>query len=178
MIDIKKLNETMAKELDVKNVHTLPVIEKVVLNVGVGDAENDKARLEEARSTLSIISGQTPVNTTAKKSIAGFKVRENSIVGTKVTLRGKRMYSFLERLLKVTLPRIRDFRGVNPDGIDKQGNFTMALPEQNIFPEIPYEKIKTSHGLSISLRIKNTDKAKSRKLIETLGFPFKKKEVK
>lgn len=177
MIDITNINKSLMKEFNIGNINAVPTIEKIVLNVGVGDAENDKARLDEARNTLSIISGQTPTNTLAKKSIAGFKVREGAIVGVKVTLRGKRMYGFLERLLKVALPRIRDFRGIKESNIDKQGNFTMALPEQNIFPEIPYDKIKYTHGFSISIRIIKTDKQKTRKLLETIGFPFTKEEV-
>jgi len=178
MIDIKSINETLAKELGINNTNALPRIEKVVINVGVGDAENDKAKLEEVRNSLSTITGQASANTRAKKSIAGFKLRENSIVGVMVTVRGKKMYSFLERLLKVALPRIRDFKGLPEQGIDKQGNFTLAIREQNLFPEIPYDKIKVVHGLSISMRVVNTDKVKTKKLIETIGFPFRKEEAK
>ncbi len=178
MIDIKQINEALTKELDIKNVNALPKLEKVVLNVGVGDADNDKPKLEEARNTLLTVTGQSPVNTVAKKSIAGFKIREGVVVGTMVTLRGNRMYSFIERLLKIDLPRIRDFRGLKKSGLDNQGNYTMSFREQTIFPEIPYDKIKTTHGLSISMRIKNSDKQKSQKLLEIIGFPFVKEEVK
>ena len=147
----KEIAPKLQKELGLDNVMEVPRITKVTLNMGVGEAIGDKKALENAVADLTLISGQKPVINNARKSIAGFKVRQGWPVGTKVTLRRERMYEFLERLISVAIPRIRDFRGISPKQFDGRGNFSMGVNEQIIFPEIDYEKIDKLRGLDITV---------------------------
>lgn len=177
MIDNKDIQSKVKEKLDAKNVHTLPRLEKIVLNVGAGKVKEDKTFMEEVISTLTAISGQKPVVTKAKKAIAGFKIRENDPIGAMVTLRGKKMLSFLERLANIALPRIRDFKGLSLKNFDRQGNYSMGVREQIIFPEIPYDKIKHMHGLQITFKLAQANPQTGRVLLETLGMPFEKNQV-
>lgn len=174
MIDYKTVEQSLSAKLDIKNRMSLPKLQKIVLNVGIGDAKTDPKLQEEAINTLTIISGQKPILTKAKKSISGFKLREGEPIGVKVTLRGEKMLNFVERLASVTLPRIRDFHGLDPRKFDRQGNYTFAIKEQMVFPEIPYDSIKSTHGVEITFSIKLSDPNKSRALMECLGIPFMK----
>lgn len=165
-------------KLDIENPMQIPYIEKIVINVGAGKSTSDQKYIKEVCKTLSIISGQKPQITKAKQAIAGFKVRQGDEIGAMVTLRGKRMLSFLERLVGIVLPRIRDFKGLSVKHFDSQGNYTFALKEQIVFPEIPYDTIQNMHGMQITLKINKTTTKKSKILLETYGMPFEKKEVK
>jgi len=178
MINIKDINNKIATDLGIKNPMALPRLEKVIINVGAGAAVKDEPYLKEVVSTLATISGQKPVVTRAKKAIAGFKIRENDQIGAMVTLRGQRMLSFVERLIAITLPRIRDFKGLSLKHFDKQGNYTLAIREQIIFPEIVYYKVKHNHGMQINFRIVNSSKNKSIALLSAFGMPFAKDEEK
>lgn len=151
-----------------------PKIEKIVLNMGVGDAVSNSKNLDEAVAELELIAGQKPVITRAKKSIAGFRLREGMAIGTKVTLRGERMYDFLDKLINVSLPRVRDFRGVSPKAFDGRGNYTLGIREQLIFPEIDYDQVNRVRGLDIVVvTTANTDE-EARELLTQLGMPFSK----
>lgn len=152
----------------------VPKITKVTLNMGVGKALTDKKILESAVSDMKNISGQKPVITKARKSIAGFKLREGWPVGCKVTLRSERMYDFLDRLVTISIPRIRDFRGLNPKSFDDQGNYNMGIKEQIIFPEIEYDRINVIRGMDISFSITTKNIDESRALLSALRFPFRK----
>ena len=155
-----------------KNIHQVPRLEKVVINACVGSSPDVKQALEEAKKEMATITGQKPMETRAKKSIANFKLRENQAIGAKVTLRGATMYEFLERLIKTALPRIRDFRGVSPKAFDGQGNYTLGVTDQSIFPEIELDKIQRNIGFDVSIvtSTKSNDEAKS--LLSELGMPF------
>lgn len=155
-----------------KNVHQIPRLQKVVLNACVGSSPDVKAALEEAKKEMSTITGQKPMETRAKKSIANFKLRENQAIGAKVTLRGRTMYEFLERLIKTALPRIRDFRGVSPKAFDGNGNYTLGVTDQSIFPEIELDKIQRNIGFDVCIvtSAKTNEEAKS--LLNELGMPF------
>ncbi|HSX41553.1 MAG TPA: 50S ribosomal protein L5 [Candidatus Saccharimonadales bacterium] len=173
----KKYNEevrpALMKELGYTNVHQIPRIEKVVINAGVGRATADSKHLETVGHTVAKISGQAPVQTVAKKSIAGFKLRDGNKIGVMVTLRGERMYAFLDRLVSVALPRIRDFRGLSEKAFDRQGNYSIGVREQSIFPELSFEETSTPHSLQVNI-ITTADKPEdSRKLLELMGFPFR-----
>lgn len=172
MIDLKNINKSLAEKLEIKNPMALPRLEKVVINIGAGQAVKDESYLNEVINTVTTIAGQKPVVTKAKKAIAGFKIRENDKIGVMVTLRSARMYSFVERLVSVALPRIRDFKGISPKHFDKQGNYTLPLKEQIVFPEIPYDKVKNVHGMQITFKISKSDPAKSKELLAALGLPF------
>ncbi|HLB32179.1 MAG TPA: 50S ribosomal protein L5 [Patescibacteria group bacterium] len=174
MIELKTVNAGLKKDLGDVNLLALPRLEKVVLNCGIGRMKDDKGFVEEVVNTFKTVSGQKPVMTKAKKAIAGFKVREGDAVGVMVTLRGKRMLSFIERLANIALPRIRDFKGLKFNNFDRQGNYTLAVKEQVIFPEIPYDKVSHTHGFQITFKILNGTPATSRKLLEKLGLPFEK----
>lgn len=151
-----------------------PKIEKIVLNMGVGDAVSNSKNLDEAVAELELIAGQKPVITRAKKSIAGFRLREGMAIGTKVTLRGERMYDFLDKLVNVSLPRVRDFRGVSPKAFDGRGNYTLGIREQLIFPEIDYDTVNRVRGLDVVVvTTANTDE-EARELLTQLGMPFSK----
>lgn len=161
-----------------KNVNAVPRIEKVVINAGLGRSINDPSYIEAAVSVLQRISGQQPVKTKAKKSISNFKVRKGMVVGAKVTLRGKRMYDFLNKLVTVALPRVRDFRGISTEGFDGRGNYSLGFPEHIVFPEISTDEIEKIVGLEINIVTSAHTDAEGRLLLEKLGFPFKKVDQK
>lgn len=166
--------EGMMKKFDYNNTMQVPKIEKIVINMGVGEAKENQKAMDSAVNDLTIISGQKPLVTKAKKSVAAFKVREGMNIGTKVTLRGKRMYEFLDRLVNLSLPRVRDFRGVNPNSFDGRGNYAMGIKEQLIFPEIEYDKVDKIRGMDIIIvTTANTDE-EARELLTQFGMPFKK----
>jgi large subunit ribosomal protein L5 len=155
-----------------KNVMQVPRLEKVALNIGLGEATTDAKALESAEKDIAAISGQHPVITRAKKSIAAFRLREGMTVGLRVTLRGERMYQFLEKLINAALPRMREFRGVSPSSFDGRGNYTLGFKEQTIFPEIDYDKIDKARGLEISIVTTAKTDQEGKNLLELLGMPF------
>jgi large subunit ribosomal protein L5 len=167
----------LRKAFDLKNIMEVPRITKVVVNIGMGEALDNPKALESAVSDLTIVTGQKPVMTKARKSIANFKLREGRLIGTKVTLRGDRMWAFLDRLMSTALPRVRDFRGVSANAFDGRGNYTLGLRDQLIFPEIEYDKIDKLRGMEVTIvtTAKNDDQA--RVLLQMLGMPFSKKEA-
>lgn len=169
----KEVVPALTKEFGYDNPMRVPKITKVVLNMGVGEALTDKKILENAANDLTQISGQKVVITKAKKSVAAFKVREGWPVGCKVTLRGERMYDFLERLVGISIPRIRDFRGLNPKSFDGRGNYAMGVTEQIIFPEIDYDKIDTLRGLDIAITTTAENDEEGRALLKAMHFPFR-----
>lgn len=162
----------LVKKFGYKNVLQAPSIKKVVINMGIGAASQDVKILEQAMAELALIVGQKPVITRAKKAIANFKIRQGSPVGCKVTLRGKKMYEFLDRLLNVALPRIRDFRGVPSDSFDDAGNYSLGIKEHTIFPEIDVEKVSKIQGMDIIINIRTNSKEESFELLKILGMPF------
>lgn len=164
----------LQKELELKNVHEVPRLEKIVLNVGLGKAKDDKRVMEAATNTLRKITGQEPVQTVAKNSIAGFKLREGNVIGLKVTLRGDRMYEFLDRLVNIVLPRLRDFHGVKNKAFDRQGNYSLGLIDQSVFPELTFEETTTAHGLQVVFAIRADESAHAKALLEKFGMPFEK----
>ncbi len=169
-------NELRAKlkdELGLANPMEVPKITKITLNMGVGEAAADKKVLEAALADLEKISGQKPVVTKARKSIAGFKIRDGWPIGCKVTLRSERMYEFLDRLVNVAIPRVRDFRGISPKSFDGRGNFAMGVTEQIIFPEIDYDKVDKLRGLDITITTTARNDAEGRALLKAFNFPFK-----
>jgi large subunit ribosomal protein L5 len=170
----EELIPELMKSLDLKNVMQVPRVEKVVVNIGVGEAIDNAKALDAAVSDLSIITGQKPIVTKAKKSIANFKLREGRSIGAKVTLRGYRMWAFLDRLMNVALPRVRDFRGVSPNSFDGRGNYTLGLREQLIFPEIDYDQIDKIRGFEVSIVTSAGDDDQGRQLLQLLGMPFRK----
>lgn len=163
----------LKEELGVKNVHEVPRITKITLNMGVGEAIGDKKVIEHAMADLEKIAGQKAVVTKARKSVAGFKVREGWPIGVKVTLRRERMYEFLERLVDIALPRVRDFRGMSPKSFDGRGNYSMGVKEQIIFPEVDYDKIDTLRGLDITLTTTAKNDEEGRALLKAFNFPFR-----
>jgi len=164
---------TMKKEFSIENKLALPRLRKIVINMGVGRALENKRRLESAVQDMTLISGQRPIVTRAKKSIAGFKLREGNDIGCKVTLRGVRMYEFLDRLVSIVIPRIRDFRGLSNKSFDKAGNYSIGLKEQSVFPEINLDKIEFYQGMDITMVVSNSDREKSLSMLGQLGVPFK-----
>ncbi|RZU47328.1 LSU ribosomal protein L5P [Fluviicoccus keumensis] len=169
-------DELVAKlkaELALENVMQVPRITKITLNMGVGGAAQDKKMLDGAVADMQLISGQKPVVTLARKSIAGFKIREGWPIGCKVTLRGERMYEFLERLIYITIPRIRDFRGFSAKAFDGRGNYSMGLKEQIVFPEIDFDKIDKIRGMDITITTTAANDDQGRALLRAFGFPFK-----
>jgi large subunit ribosomal protein L5 len=173
----EQYNTTIAPALTtkfgVKNKMAVPKIEKIVINMGVGRATQDKTVLEAAADSLAKISGQKPLITRAKVSVSGFRLREGNEIGCKVTLRGKRMYEFLDRLISVALPRIRDFRGVNPNSFDGHGNYTLGLAEQVVFPEIDADKIHHTQGMDITIVTSTSQDDHARELLRAFGIPFR-----
>lgn len=167
-------SKELIKELELKNVNQAPKIEKITINVGLGRAKDDKKLLEVAGNTLLKITGQKPVETVAKVSIASFKLREGNKVGLKVTLRGDKMYEFLDRFVNIVLPRLRDFHGVKSTAFDKQGNYAIGLTEQSVFPELSYEETTTPHGLQVIIGIKAEEQAHAKALLTKFGMPFEK----
>jgi large subunit ribosomal protein L5 len=167
------LRDQLRGELDLGNVMQVPRLSKVVVNMGVGAATGQASLLEGAVRDLTTIAGQKPVVTRAKKSIAGFKLREGNAIGTKVTLRGDRMWEFMDRLISIAIPRIRDFRGLNPRSFDGNGNYTFGLTEQLVFPEIDYDSIDQPRGMDITIVTTASTDAEGRALLLAMGFPFK-----
>jgi large subunit ribosomal protein L5 len=164
----------LMRSLNLKNVMEIPKIEKVVVNIGVGEALDNAKALDAAVADLTIITGQKPIITKARKSIANFKLREGRAIGVKVTLRGERMWSFFDRLVNIALPRVRDFRGVSPNAFDGRGNYTLGLREQLVFPEVDYDKIDKLRGMEITIvTTARTDEA-GRQLLTLFGMPFRK----
>src|SRR5438445_57113 len=155
-----------------KNVHQIPRVEKVVVNTSVGSQADLKQAMEDAKAEITLITGQRPAETRSKKSIANFKLRKDQIIGAKVTLRGERMYEFLERLIKMALPRIRDFRGVSPRAFDGNGNYTLGVTDQSIFPEVELDKIKRNIGFDVTIVTTATTNAEAKSLLAELGVPF------
>ncbi len=155
-----------------KNIHQIPHIEKVVVNTCVGSAQDGKQALEDAKQELATITGQKPAETRSKKSIANFKLRQDQAIGAKVTLRGAHMYEFLERLIKTALPRIRDFRGVSTRAFDGNGNYTLGVKDQSIFPEIELDKIKRNIGFDVTIVTSATTDADAKSLLSEMGMPF------
>ena len=164
----------LLKELELKNFHQAPKLEKIIVNIGLGKAKDDKHIMDVAKNTLRKITGQQPVETIAKNSIAGFKLREGNKVGLKVTLRGEKMYEFLDRIISVVLPRLRDFHGVSAKAFDKQGNYSLGFTDQSVFPELTFEETTTPHGLQAVFVINCEEKAHARLLLEKFGMPFEK----
>jgi large subunit ribosomal protein L5 len=167
-----EIAKAMTDKFGYKNVNEVPRIEKIVLNMGVGEATQDKKKVEQAASEMELIAGQKPVITKAKKSIAQFKLREGMPIGVKVTLRRERMYEFLDRLVTIAMPRIRDFRGVNPKSFDGRGNYAMGLKEQLVFPEINYDRIDKIRGMDIIVTTTAKTDDEARELLRLFGFPF------
>ncbi|MDU9789849.1 50S ribosomal protein L5 [Helicobacter pylori] len=164
----------LAQELDIKNPMLLPRLEKIVISVGAGAYAKDMKIMQNIAQTISLIAGQKAVITKAKKSVAGFKIREGMAVGAKVTLRNKRMYNFLEKLIVISLPRVKDFRGISRNGFDGRGNYTFGINEQLIFPEVVYDDIMVSHGMNITMVTSTDNDKEAFKLLELLGLPFAK----
>ncbi len=167
-----KIRASLMEEFKYSNTMEVPKLEKIVLNVGVGDATQDRKRVEGAIDDLTRISGQKPVATRAKKSIAGFKLREGMVIGAKVTLRKRRMYEFLDRLVNIALPRVRDFRGIQGKNFDGRGNFAMGLKEQIVFPEIDYDKVDAVRGLDIVITTTAKTDAEAKALLRGFNMPL------
>ncbi|MCR5005542.1 MAG: 50S ribosomal protein L5 [Clostridiales bacterium] len=164
----------MIKKFGYKNIMEVPKLEKIVLNMGVGEAKENPKALEGAVNDMTIIAGQKPIITKAKKSIANFKLREGMTIGCKVTLRGTKMYDFADRLISLALPRVRDFRGVNPNAFDGRGNYAMGIKEQLIFPEISYDKVDKVRGMDIIFVTTAKTDEEARELLTLMGMPFEK----
>ena len=164
----------LAKEFDIKNPILIPAIEKIVISVGAGESAKDQKQLQNIADTISLIAGQKAVVTDAKKSVAGFKVREGFPVGVKVTLRKENMFAFLDKLISIALPRVKDFRGLPKDGFDGRGNYNFGLNEQLMFPEVEYDKILRTHGMNIVLVTTTNSDKEAFKLLELFGLPFAK----
>jgi large subunit ribosomal protein L5 len=179
MARLKKIYEQelvgkLQSQLGLKNPLEVPRITKITLNMGVGEAINDKKIVDKAMADLQAISGQKPAPTRARKSVATFKIRQDQVIGCKVTLRRQRMYEFLDRLINVAIPRIRDFRGLNPRSFDGQGNYSLGIQEQIIFPEIDYSQIDAVRGLDVTITTTARSDAHARALLEAFNFPFRK----
>jgi GMP synthase (glutamine-hydrolysing) A subunit len=170
--------EVTHSEHGLTNAHQVPRLEKIVVNVGLGKAKEDKKTIEAAKNTLRKVTGQEPVETVAKNSIAGFKLREGNMIGLKLTLRGERMYEFMDRLINIVLPRLRDFHGVSNKAFDKQGNFSLGLTDQSVFPELTFEETTTPHGLQAVFVIRAEEKAHAKALLSKFGMPFEKENSK
>ena len=170
----QEIRPKLAKELSLKNVLAVPSMEKVVLNMGLGQAAQEKGLIEKAAEDLKVIAGQKPRVNKARLSIAGFKIRKGDAIGLMVTLRGKRMYSFLEKLFKMVLPRLRDFKGASNSGFDGRGNYSFGISEQIVFPEIDYAKVDKIRGLQITFVTNAGNNQKAKRLLEELGMPFEK----
>lgn len=171
---LDKWVKELQAELKLNNIHEVPKLEKIVLNVGLGRAKDDKRLLEVAENTLLKITGQKPLPTAAKQSIASFKLREGSKIGLKVTLRDAGMYDFADRFINLVLPRLRDFHGVKSKAFDRQGNYSIGLVDQSVFPELTYEDTATPHGLQVIFAIKAKNPQYARALLEKFGVPFEK----
>src|SRR3990167_5052506 len=170
----EKVAVELKDEFGLKNINQVPKLERVVLNVGLGRAQGDKKVLEAATNTLRKVTGQQPIITTAKKSIASFKLRAGSQIGLQVTLRGARMYEFADRLINLVLPRLRDFRGVKNSAFDKQGNYSVGLTDQSVFPELSFEETTVAHGLQVTFVARASGPEQAKALLVKLGLPFEK----
>jgi large subunit ribosomal protein L5 len=170
---LEEIRPRLQERLELTTPMRVPRVMKVTLNMGVSEAKTDRKALEHAQAQLALIAGQQPVVTRAKKSIAGFKIREGMEIGAKVTLRGDRMYEFLDRLMTIALPRIRDFRGINPNSFDGRGNFSVGIREQIIFPEIDYDAIDQVRGLDVTITTSARTDDEARELLRELGMPFR-----
>jgi large subunit ribosomal protein L5 len=173
----EKIVQELGERLGRKNRHSLPKLEKIVVSMGVGSAIADKKHLEEATSALTEITGQKPVRCKARKSIAAFRLRAGLDVGTKVTLRRARMYEFLDRLISLALPRVRDFRGLNPDAFDGQGNYSLGLSEQLVFPELNPDKYTRVQGMNITICSSSDSNDDARELLKSFGMPFRREDA-
>ena len=172
---VAQYRQELQKELGLANINQVPKLDKIVVNVGLGRAKDDKKLLEVATTTLVRITGQQPVQTTAKKSIAGFKLREGNKIGLKVTLRGDMMYEFTDRVINIVLPRLRDFHGVPTGAFDKTGNYSLGFKDQSVFPELNFEETSVLHGLQINFVFDNvTDPTQSKASLAKFGMPFEK----
>lgn len=169
----EKVVDHLRKTLELENVHQVPRLEKIVLNCSVGKEADRKQAIEDAVKEISLITGQKPVITLSKKAIANFKLREGEAIGVKVTLRGRRMYDFMMRLVKTAIPRIRDFRGVTPRAFDGRGNYTLGVAEQSIFPEIELDKIKRSLGFDVTFVTSTNNDDHAREMLRAMGMPFR-----
>ncbi|RDU66783.1 50S ribosomal protein L5 [Helicobacter didelphidarum] len=169
-----EIRQELAKQLNIKNPVLLPKLEKIVISVGAGEYAKEAKIIQNIADTISLISGQKAVITKAKKSVAGFKMREGMSMGVKVTLRGKMMYNFLEKLIVVALPRVKDFRGVPRNGFDGKGNYSFGLNEQLMFPEVVYDDIMVTHGMNITMVTSTENDKEAFKLLELFGMPFAK----
>lgn len=167
-----QIMDTMRKEFGYRNVMQVPRLEKIVLNMGMGEAIENKKLLDSAVEEMTLISGQRPVRTRARKSIAAFKLRKGMEIGCKVTLRGDRMYEFLDRFISIALPRVRDFKGVSKDSFDGRGNYTVGIKEQIIFPEINYDKVEKIHGMDVIVCTSAKNDEEARRLLEIFGMPY------
>ncbi len=170
----EKIVPSMMEKFEYKSVMQVPKVEKIIINMGVGDAVQNSKLLDNAVEELTLIAGQKPVITRAKKSIAGFRLREGMPIGAKVTLRGERMYEFLQKLIRVALPRVRDFRGISNKAFDGRGNYTLGVKEQLIFPEIDYDKVNKVRGMDIAIVTTSNTDEEARELLTQLGMPFQK----
>lgn len=170
----KEIGHELQKQFGLKNINQAPKLEKIVVNIGLGRAKDDKKLMEVATNTLKKITGQQPIQTSAKLSIASFKLREGNKIGLKVTLRDNRMYEFMDRFINVVLPRLRDFHGVSKRAFDGQGNYSIGLIDQSVFPELSFEETSTPHGLQVIFVIKAQGKEQSQALLEKFGMPFEK----
>ncbi len=168
-----EVRDQLKAELGLKNIMEVPNLTKIVINIGVGRATQQQSLLDGAVRDLGIITGQKPVVTTARKSVAGFKLREGNAIGTMVTLRGDRMWEFFDRLISIAIPRIRDFRGLSPKSFDGHGNYTFGVTEQLIFPEIEYDKIDATRGMDITIVTTARNDAQGKILLDAFGFPFR-----
>ena len=178
MSDLKKIYQNdivpkLKEELGLGNIMEVPKITKITLNMGVGEASQDRKAMDGALADMTAISGQKPLVTNARKSVAGFKIREGWPIGCKVTLRGERMYEFLERLVSIAIPRIRDFRGLNPKSFDGRGNYSMGLREQIVFPEIDFDKVDKLRGMDITITTTAKSDDQARALLRAFNFPLK-----
>ena len=169
----KQVVQQLINKFNYKNKLSLPKLQKIVVNMGVGRAVDNKKLIEEATKHLTIVTGQKPLVTVAKKAISGFKLRKGQAIGCKVTLRGKRMFEFLDRLISIVLPRIRDFRGISPKAFDGRGNYTLGLTEQIVFPEISIESVEFVQGMDITMVISGNSNEQSCELLKLLGMPFR-----
>ena len=168
-----KIIQLLSEELKINNIMQVPKLEKIVLNMGLGDAKDNKNSLKQAVEELSIITGQKPIITKSKKAISNFKIRENDPVGVSVTLRKRNMYEFLERFIAIVSPRIRDFRGFSPKGFDGRGNYNFGINEQVVFPEINYDKINGIRGMNLTFVTSAKDDNEAYRLLKSFGFPFR-----
>jgi large subunit ribosomal protein L5 len=168
----KEIAPALLKSFGLKNVMQVPRLDKIVVNIGLGEAMDNPKAVEAAVADLALVTGQKPIQTKARKSIANFKLREGRLIGTKVTLRGPRMWAFFDRLVNIALPRVRDFRGISPNSFDGRGNYTLGLKDQLVFPEIEYDKIDKLRGMEVTIVTTAQNDDEARALLRLLGMPF------